>query len=212
MKYHLGCGNKKIQGFVNVDVIQTAATDLVYDFNNGVSFITTDTAELIFSNAVFEHLYPPARLKLLYDCQRALSYDGILAFVGIPDFESVAQAYIYGYPSNVFEGEKFGLYDVTRYTHGGTGNCGWSEQDIFSIPMLHKTPLDSNYLLFSLNKTGYNSYIIFKYLWGKEKTYATMGMVAKKLPKQHLDLQQELGVVQYQTNINWDSVRIIARK
>lgn len=212
MKYHLGCGNKKIRGFVNVDVVESSATDLVYDFSNGVPFITTNTAEFIFSNAVFEHLYPFEQIKLLNDCHRALYDDGVLAFVGIPDFKSVAEAYLNGYSSNALEGEKFGLYDVTRYTHGDLGYCGWGEQDIFSYPMLHKVPLDARYLETVLTKAGFNSYVIFKYLWGNEPTYATMGMLAKTKQKQYLNVQHELSIVEAQTNINWDSCQIIIQK
>ena len=53
MKLHLACGNRKIPGFVNIDIQQTSATDLVADITKLP--YEKNSIDLIYSCCVIEH-------------------------------------------------------------------------------------------------------------------------------------------------------------
>jgi len=113
-RLHLGCGDKRLEGFVNIDVRATPATDLVLDMND----FTLDGAaiEVAYSNAFLEHLYRDKRIPHLTALRRALAPGGAACYTGIPYFKAVARAYLEGAPGTF--GERFDLYNAYRYTHG----------------------------------------------------------------------------------------------
>lgn len=55
-KINLGCGNKKIFGFIGVDHIKTAAVDITHDLNITPYPFAADSVDEIIADNVLEHL------------------------------------------------------------------------------------------------------------------------------------------------------------
>ncbi|MCZ8516403.1 methyltransferase domain-containing protein [Paenibacillus filicis] len=157
---------------VNCDVRRTSATDLVIDCTELKEF-QDGSADLIFSNAFFEHLYTSQHLAHLKNCHRVLRDDGPLVYIGIPDFEIVADAYLRKLPGIV--GDRFDLYHVYRYTHGDPEQTpdSWLQQ-------LHKSLFDKTYITKLLDAAGFKSSTIFNYCYPGEDIPLCMGFVAWK--------------------------------
>ena len=91
MKLHLGCGNKHINGFTNVDARQLDGVDLVDDIRTLYSF-NNESVDLIYSSHVLEHI---GRLEYATVIKRwfdILKPNGILR-LAIPDFEQIVANY-----------------------------------------------------------------------------------------------------------------------
>lgn len=170
-KLHIGCGYQKISGFINVDVRPTDATDLVH---NCVEFddFEENSFDIIYSHAFFEHLNVSDELKCLKNIKRIISSDGKVIFLGIPDFEIIAQKYTED--SLKKTGNKFDLMQVYRYTHGAPeqgGDDWWFEQ-------LHKSVFDKEMILNLLRYSGYKHFVIFRYYFRDEKIPLNLGFIA----------------------------------
>src|SRR3990167_5541653 len=96
-KLHLGCGQKKIYGFINVDIREEVEPDTVYDITK-VSEIFEDV-DLIYSAHVLEHFSlkpssfsPITYMEVLEDWYKTLSIGGILR-LSVPDFDKIIEYY-----------------------------------------------------------------------------------------------------------------------
>lgn len=99
MKLNLGCGNKKIYGFTNIDGRAEVNPDIVCDVSN-ISKKFKEV-ELIYASHVLEHFpfkankfYTTTCYDLLADWHKSLKKGGVLR-LAIPDFEAVCKYYIY---------------------------------------------------------------------------------------------------------------------
>src|SRR5271163_3083468 len=113
LRVHLGCGDDRQPGFINLDYRLTSATDVAMDLN--VPRFTAGSVSLAFSNAFFEHLYRDSRLLHLRRIRRSLQTGGVCCYIGIPYFKNIARFYLEGCPGTA--GPVFDLYNVYRYTH-----------------------------------------------------------------------------------------------
>ena len=84
-KLHVGCANTKFDGFLNVDVRKTSATDLVCPAWD-IKGVQCGTVELIYSRHMLEHLDPNDARKTLSHWRNLLSYDGWVNII-VPDIE-----------------------------------------------------------------------------------------------------------------------------
>jgi predicted SAM-dependent methyltransferase len=173
-RYHMGCGDKRLPGYVNVDVRDTAAADLVRDLNEPE--LEPRSAEAVFSHAFFEHLLRDKREPHLRAVKQALDPDnGFVCYLGLPDFRAVARLYLEGGPGIV--GPDFDLYNVYRYTHGDPeGAEGYFEQ-------LHKSLFDAEEVDRLLTGAGYPSYAIFGYVYPGEPAPVSLGFYATRTRK-----------------------------
>ena len=115
LKLNLGCGSMRMEGYVNIDIVPTKATDLVQNILD-LPMVRANSAEEIFLHGVFEHLYAYEQELALREWYRVLRPGGRLVMRGIPDFDLVVQAYVKrarGVTRPVFD-----LWDTYRYTHG----------------------------------------------------------------------------------------------
>lgn len=93
LRLHLGCGNNRLEGYVNIDLRMTAATDIVSDItrlpfrNNSVKRI-----ELYH---VIEHLPRTTVAKGLQHWFRLLQKGGIVV-IECPDFDQAVREYLAG--------------------------------------------------------------------------------------------------------------------
>jgi len=89
MKLNLGCGNKRKDGWVNIDCVKTEATDIVRDLVRGLPFADSTADEILCDN-VFEHIGPTVDLLfVINECYRVLQPGGVLVVI-VPDGRSQA--------------------------------------------------------------------------------------------------------------------------
>jgi predicted SAM-dependent methyltransferase len=184
VKLHVGCGGTKMNGFINIDMRQTPATDLVVDLNLPIPF---ESIECAFSNAFFEHLYRDKRITHLTDLYNKLTSTGFVCYIGIPYFKNIAKFYLDNVPGTA--GPVFDLYNVYRYTHGDPENV---LPDNY-LAQLHKSLFDERELMQLLGKAGFTNYAIFCYGFPGDyvELPVTMGFFAMK-QKEHKDFTGQI--------------------
>ena len=91
MKLHLGCGEKKIKGFINVDIREDVHPDLIDDVCTLLT-IKDNSIDLIYACHVLEHLGRHEYMKVLERWYNVLTKGGVLR-IAVPDFEKVVNYY-----------------------------------------------------------------------------------------------------------------------
>jgi SAM-dependent methyltransferase len=91
VKIHLGCGNQKLPGYVNVDWRKTSATDRVLDIRHLV--YPSNSVAQIECYHVIEHFSHTEIERILSNWLRVLAPGGKLV-IECPDFDAVCQAYL----------------------------------------------------------------------------------------------------------------------
>lgn len=69
-KLHIGCGDMRIEGFINIDVLKTDAADFVCKVEDLPKYIKSNSIKLIYSSHTLEHFsrYDSVQiLKMFYD-------------------------------------------------------------------------------------------------------------------------------------------------
>ena len=150
MRLQLGAGPRPFDGFVNIDprpgpgIVRGEAHRLPY---------ADGTVEMIFSNAMFEHIYLVQQMLAVKEWARVLTPDGVAVVLGLPDFEMIARLYL-ARASGV-KREVFDAFEVYRYTHGfpeATQPADWvnwssvehlNDAPVEWLPQLHKGIFDA---------------------------------------------------------------------
>lgn len=88
-RVHLGCGEHRIEGWINVDVVPTGAQDALADLRRPLPF-RDDSIELIHSEDLIEHLDLADGMSLLKECFRILKPGGILRLL-TPDAAAIVR-------------------------------------------------------------------------------------------------------------------------
>jgi hypothetical protein len=154
LRVHLGCGDDRLPGFVNIDYRPTAAVDVAMDLS--LPQLADGSVSLAFSNAFFEHLYRPARGPHLRRIRQALAPDGACCYMGIPYFPNIARLYVERGPGTA--SEVFDLFNVYRYTHGDPeGQASWW------LGQLHKSLFDEEEVAALLAPSGFGAFVMFCY-------------------------------------------------
>jgi predicted SAM-dependent methyltransferase len=157
MRYHMGCGEQRIEGYVGVDIRNTGAADLVADLNEP-KLPDGQLADVFFSHAFFEHLRRDSRVPHLRALREALAPGGIVCYMGLPDFRRIAELYLEGGPGVI--GPTFDLFNVYRLTHGDPEHRpDWWEAQ------LHKSLFDVEEVGRLLRDAGFASYVVFRYVF-----------------------------------------------
>lgn len=116
LKLHLGCGDKKLAGYINIDIVPTEGTDVVMDVAEELHLIPSNIASEIRLESVFEHFYRYQQRKILEEFYRILKGGGKLVINWLPDFDAIIDAYLKEEKGIV--GERFDLFNVYRLSHG----------------------------------------------------------------------------------------------
>lgn len=74
-RLHVGCGTKRIEGWINVDLKSTSQADIVCDVTKGLNFADVD---VIYAEHFLEHLAMDEAIYFLSECHRILHRDGVL--------------------------------------------------------------------------------------------------------------------------------------
>jgi predicted SAM-dependent methyltransferase len=91
LKLHLGCGEVKLDGWANVDLVGAGAADFIWDLRESLPF-PAGSVNAIFHEHLLEHLTYWQGASLFGECRRLLRPGGILR-VGVPDFGHYARDY-----------------------------------------------------------------------------------------------------------------------
>lgn len=75
LRLHIGCGNKRLEGWVNIDEKRLPGVDVVADVTRGLRY--TGVAA-VFAEHFLEHLAMSDALRFLQEVHRALANDGLL--------------------------------------------------------------------------------------------------------------------------------------
>ena len=92
MKLHLGCGNKRLEGFINVDLISSPAVDLVEDAST-LHSIESNSVDLIYASHILEHFSRWEHQIVLASWYEVLKPAGILR-LAVPDFKQIVARYL----------------------------------------------------------------------------------------------------------------------
>ncbi len=93
LKLHLGCGQRYLKGYVNIDHRKTTATDIVCDIKK-LPF-ADNSASLIEIYHVVEHLPRNNVSKAFQEWYRVLNEDGKI-IIEFPDFDEAVKEYLAG--------------------------------------------------------------------------------------------------------------------
>lgn len=131
IKLHLGCGNKPIKDFINIDVRPLEGVDLVDDIKELSSF-KNESVDLIYSSHVLEH-FGRNEYKLVLKRWFSLLKNGGTLRVAVPDFEKVVEHYNEHKNLNTLRGFLYGGQTYDQNFH----YCAWDfktlEDDLKSI-------------------------------------------------------------------------------
>jgi predicted SAM-dependent methyltransferase len=141
MKYHLGCGNKRIPGFINIDTRDTEAVDVI-DNISVLESIDNGSADLIYACHCLEHFGRNEVREVLKCWHSKLKYGATLR-VAVPDFDSVVNVY----------SKNFFIEEMLGFLCGGQRN----EYDY------HKIVFNFQFLKKLLEETGFHE--VQKYDW-----------------------------------------------
>src|SRR6185503_9057741 len=72
---HVGCGNTRLPGWINIDKFRTPAVDYVVDIRYGLPF---QGLMYIYAEHFLEHLSYEEATQFLAHCRQALGTDGVL--------------------------------------------------------------------------------------------------------------------------------------
>ena len=203
-KLHVGCGTVHLASFLNIDYRATAAADLAHDCGN-LTLFKAKSFSSVYSNAFFEHLYRENRVQCLTSIRRIIKDEGIVVFVGIPDFKVIAKSYLNKAPGIL--SQTFDLYHVYRYTHGVP-----EETPDFWLEQLHKTLFDQETLEEILRGAGFTSWCLFNYCFRDEKIPLNLGFIAFNTPPPFVPDKEWLANLLdgYTKDVNKESIEIIS--
>ena len=115
MKLHLGCGKRFIPGFVHIDAVDYPHVDHVATIDN-LSFIQTDTIDLIYNCHVLEHFKRRDVDRVLCEWLRVIKPGGTLR-VSVPDFSKLCEVYQRDNKLELVIGALFGRQDYLYNIH-----------------------------------------------------------------------------------------------
>ena len=159
MKLHLGCGNKRIEGFTNIDILESEAVDVVSDIVKLP--YSSGTIDLIYACNVLEHFGRNNNLNFFrktswVDVVRywhSLLKEGGQLYLSVPDFEAICLEYL--------QNKK--IHDIIGIAIGGQKN----EED------LHGMLFDYHSLSSCLRDIGFSS--IERYNWREFEPFKQEG-------------------------------------
>jgi predicted SAM-dependent methyltransferase len=143
-KVHLGCGNKFIDGWINVDIISHPKI-FKHDLRKPLPF-NNDSVDFFFSEHFFEHLEKSEGFLLLKEIYRCLKPGGV-SRITVPDLDLLVKSYV---ENNLKTYSNIGLNVKTKCDLINIGMRGWG----------HKYLYDKEELLLMHEKVGFKIYNI----------------------------------------------------
>ena len=130
MKLHLGCGTKKLEGWVNIDSVPECRPDVVHDITRPLPY-ADQTADELLAEDLLEHFDKYIRYLVFYEWTRVLKVGGKIT-LQVPDFKTILLRYFkFGYDNFVdfIFGEN--LWESRIYIgHFGNHKWGYSQKTL----------------------------------------------------------------------------------
>ncbi|MCK4881416.1 MAG: methyltransferase domain-containing protein [Candidatus Omnitrophica bacterium] len=130
MKLHLGCGTKKLEGWVNIDSVEACQPDLLHDISQPLPY-EDQSADEILAEDVLEHFDKYLRFVVFDEWVRVLKVGGTVT-LQVPDFKKILFKYFkFGYDNFVdfIFGEN--LWESKAYIgHFGNHKWGYSKNTL----------------------------------------------------------------------------------
>ena len=89
---HVGCGEKNVPGFINVDARPLAHVHVVTDNITSLADFETGTVDLVYMCHVLEHIKNDDLKNVLSEMRRVLKDGGVLR-ISVPDFDKLIDVY-----------------------------------------------------------------------------------------------------------------------
>jgi predicted SAM-dependent methyltransferase len=169
-RLHLGCGNIRLDGYVNIDVVATPATDIVANIVS-LPMIADSSVEEVRLEAVLEHLYRFEKMAALREWCRVLRPGGLLKIMWIPDFSVYADRFLNKRPGSL--ADPMSEDEVRGYTHGNPMPGNAPEQ-------VHKDIFTKESVRASLEEAGFEVVEIKNACFEDEPVPLNINVVAKK--------------------------------
>lgn len=138
-RLHLGCGNIHIDGWCNVDVIKTGATDLVADIT-ALAGIPNNSVQTIYTCHALEHFSTSAIPGILRRWHEVLRPGGELR-ISVPDLDRITKIY----QNNIGHFQVDGNQPWIALIYGG-------QKDQFDF---HRTGFNFNWMRHLLKDAGF---------------------------------------------------------
>jgi len=155
---HLGCGEKYLPDFLNIDGNLFNKIDVWLDVRNGLPF-ASNTVDSIYSTHMFEHFFPDELQVLLRECLRVLKPGGGVRLI-VPSLESAITAYTQ---------ERSGWFDDKFPRH--FDSLGGRFSNFVFCDGQHRTAFDFSYLGEVLRGAGFRE--VEKSAEGKSRLYGS---------------------------------------
>jgi len=130
VKLHLGCGTKKLEGWVNIDSVKATFPDLVHDISTRLPY-DDQSVDGILAEDLLEHFDKYVRFIVFYEWMRVLKVGGQLT-IQVPNFKKFLLKYFkFGFDN--FVDYLFGenLWGSEIYIgHYGNHKWGYSEKTL----------------------------------------------------------------------------------
>lgn len=130
MKLHLGCGTKKIEGWVNIDSVKACQPDLLHDISQPFPYDDLSVDEILAED-LLEHFDKYLRYIVFYEWVRVLKIGGTIT-LQVPNFKKILFKYFkFGYDNFVdfIFGEN--MWESKTYIgHYGNHKWGYSEKTL----------------------------------------------------------------------------------
>lgn len=107
IKLHLGCGDKKLKEYINIDIFPCEGADMITDVTD-LGIIPPESVDEILMESVLEHFYVEQQDKALSEYYRVLKKGGRFVINYLPDFDIVIDAYL-----KKEKGLRGGVFDLT---------------------------------------------------------------------------------------------------
>lgn len=134
MKINLGCGRRKLEGFINVDKNPNVHPDIVADVTIiPWEWAKANQADLIFSDNLFEHIREEPLNKVIQECHRVLKPNGFLQII-VPLTAPDNFMVVFSDPMHVNHNFTMETYDYYDHRHPRWKNYG----SVYGIPKFER--------------------------------------------------------------------------
>ncbi len=176
LKLHVGCGNVKLLGWVNIDV-EPGAADLIIDVRKGLPF-DDNSVDFIYNEHFIEHLTYEEGQKVLKEFWRVLKKGGVLR-IATPDLDYIINKYMSNWKDQDWLSWPEYSFIKTRGEMLNVSFRWWGHKYLYNEEDLRR----------QLDRANFKK--IIRCEWGKSKYVELSGLETRKDSKLILEAEKE---------------------